>query len=209
MVIRMQGRTELPLFPLGNVLFCGGRLPLQIFEPRYVDMVSACTKSNAGFGVVLIRRGNEVHVDKDELSPSVFDIGTYASIVDFNPLPNGRLGIIGEGGAKFRVCRTWEKDDRLLMGEVEFLPQERPAGIAEQFQPLVEILRRLVADPIIQRLGLDIDFTDARSVSWRLAELLPVDPETKQSLLQMQMPRERLAEIKRLVAKLQGSGAVM
>ncbi|HCP50507.1 MAG TPA: peptidase S16, partial [Gammaproteobacteria bacterium] len=77
--------------------------------------------------------------------------------------------------------------------------------IGEQFQPLVVILRRLAEDPIIQRLGLEIDFTDARSVSWRLAELLPVDPETKQSLLQMQIPRERLAEIKRLVAKLQGS----
>ena len=205
MVLRMQGRTELPLFPLGNVLFCGGRLPLQIFEPRYIDMISACTKSNTGFGIVLIRQGNEVRTDKDEQAPSVFDVGTYASIVDFNPLPNGRLGTISEGGPKFRVCRTWEKDDRLLMGEVEFLPEENAAEIGEQFQPLVVILRRLAEDPIIQRLGLEIDFTDARSVSWRLAELLPVDPETKQSLLQMQIPRERLAEIKRLVAKLQGS----
>ncbi|MEC8868774.1 MAG: LON peptidase substrate-binding domain-containing protein [Pseudomonadota bacterium] len=205
MVLRMQGRTELPLFPLGNVLFCGGRLPLQIFEPRYIDMISACTRSNTGFGIVLIRQGNEVRTDKDEQAPSVFDVGTYASIVDFNPLPNGRLGIISEGGPKFRVCRTWEKDDRLLMGEVEFLPEENAAEIGEQFQPLVVILRRLAEDPIIQRLGLEIDFTDARSVSWRLAELLPVDPETKQSLLQMQIPRERLAEIKRLVAKLQGS----
>jgi len=205
MVLKMQGRTELPLFPLGNVLFCGGRLPLQIFEPRYIDMISACTRSNTGFGIVLIRQGNEVRTDKDEQAPSVFDVGTYASIVDFNPLPNGRLGIISEGGPKFRVCRTWEKDDRLLMGEVEFLPEENAAEIGEQFQPLVVILRRLAEDPIIQRLGLEIDFTDARSVSWRLAELLPVDPETKQSLLQMQIPRERLAEIKRLVAKLQGS----
>ncbi|HCP48862.1 MAG TPA: hypothetical protein DIT73_01425, partial [Gammaproteobacteria bacterium] len=136
MVLRMQGRTELPLFPLGNVLFCGGRLPLQIFEPRYIDMISACTKSNTGFGIVLIRQGNEVRTDKDEQAPSVFDVGTYASIVDFNPLPNGRLGIISEGGAKFRVCRTWEKDDRLLMGEVEFLPEENAAEIGEQFQPL-------------------------------------------------------------------------
>ena len=122
----------------------------------------------------------------------------------FNPLSNGRLGIITEGGLKFRVCSTWEKDDRLLIGEVEFFPEEHSASVGEQFEPLVEILKRLAQDPIIQRLGVEIDFTDARSVSWRLAELLPVDPETKQSLLQMQIPRERLAEIKRLVAKLQG-----
>ena len=78
---------------------------MQIFEPRYVDMISACTKSSTGFGVVLIRRGNEVRVDKDGEAPSIFDIGTYASIVDFNPLPNGRFGIITEGGLKFRVCQ--------------------------------------------------------------------------------------------------------
>ena len=204
MVVGMQGRTELPLFPLGNVLFTGGRLPLQIFEPRYVDMISACAKSDTGFGVVLIRRGNEVRVDKDEDAPSIFDIGTYASIVDFNPLPNGRLGIITEGGLKFRVFSTWEKDDRLLIGEVEFFSEEHAEGIGEQFEPLVDILRRLAQDPIIQRLGVDIDYTDARSVGWRLAELLPIDPETKQSLLQMRIPRERLAEIKRLVSKLQG-----
>ena len=204
MVVGMQGRTELPLFPLGNVLFSGGRLPLQIFEPRYVDMIKACTKSNTGFGVVLIRRGKEVRVDKDDEAPSIFDIGTYASIVDFNPLPNGRFGIITEGGLKFRVCSTRETDDRLLIGEVQFFPEEHLASIGEQFEPLVEILRRLAQDPIIQRLGVNIDFADARSVGWRLAELLPVDPETKQSLLQMQLPRERLAEIKRLVAKLQG-----
>ena len=41
-------------------------------------------------------------------------------------------------------------------------------------------------------------------LSWRLAELLPLAAETKQSLLQMQQPRERLVEIRRLVAKLRG-----
>jgi len=50
----------------------------------------------------------------------------------------------------------------------------------------------------------DIDFDDARSVGWRLAELLPIEPEIKQSLLQLQFPRERLQELTRLVNKLRG-----
>ena len=41
-------------------------------------------------------------------------------------------------------------------------------------------------------------------MSWRLAELLPLEAETKQSLLQMQLPRERLVEIRRLIAQLRG-----
>ena len=52
--------TELPLFPLQTVLFPGGLLPLRIFEPRYVDMVSRCLRDEGSFGVVLILDGAEV-----------------------------------------------------------------------------------------------------------------------------------------------------
>ena len=52
--------NELPIFPLGTVLFPGGPLPLWIFEPRYLDMVSECLRSERPFGVCLIRSGSEV-----------------------------------------------------------------------------------------------------------------------------------------------------
>ena len=58
-----QRRTpieDLPLFPLHTVLFPGGRLPLRIFEQRYMDMAKACLKDGSPFGVCLIREGEEV-----------------------------------------------------------------------------------------------------------------------------------------------------
>lgn len=195
---------EIPLFPLGTVLLCGGRLPLQIFEPRYLDLVGRCMKSDAGFGVVLIRAGREARLPGDAGPPAIFDIGTYAKIVDFNPLSSGRLGILCAGGGKFRVHRSWEAADKLMMAEVEFLPEERAAAVGEEFRPLVETLRVLVKHPMIQQLAPEVDYEDARSVSWRLAELLPLEAETKQSLLQMQLPCERLVEIRRLIDQLRG-----
>jgi hypothetical protein len=48
---------EIPLFPLGTVLFPGGPLPLRIFETRYIDLVSRCLRDGSGFGVVLISEG--------------------------------------------------------------------------------------------------------------------------------------------------------
>ena len=48
-----------PLFPLNTVLFPGGRLPLRIFEQRYMDMAKVCLKDNSAFGVCLIREGRE------------------------------------------------------------------------------------------------------------------------------------------------------
>ncbi len=54
--------TQLPLFPLGTVLFPGGRLPLRVFEVRYLDMVRRCHDAGAPFGVVALRQGSEVIV---------------------------------------------------------------------------------------------------------------------------------------------------
>ena len=53
--------SELPLFPLSAVLLPFGRMPLQIFEQRYLDLVRDCMKTDTGFGVVWIRRGAEVN----------------------------------------------------------------------------------------------------------------------------------------------------
>ena len=51
---------ELPLFPLGSVLFPGGTMALRIFEQRYLDMAKVCLKTDVPFGITLIREGNEV-----------------------------------------------------------------------------------------------------------------------------------------------------
>jgi hypothetical protein len=90
------------------------------------------------------------------------------------------------------------------MGSVEYLPEERSASVAAEHAPLVEILRELMKHPLVEKLSLPVDYGDARSVGWRLAELLPLEPEIKQSLLQMNLPRERLTELRRLVEHLRG-----
>lgn len=194
---------ELPLFPLGTVLFQGGNLQLQIFEPRYLDMVSRCMRSGSPFGVVLIRRGSDTW-DAGVPGPELFDIGTEAHIVDFNQLGNGRLGITVRGARKFRVRSAVKQGDHLLIGRVVYLPEEPAMAIGREHKDLVDLLRELLTHPGVQKLNLDIDLNDARSVGWRLSELLPIEAEIKQSLLQLQLPRERLQELTRLVNKLRG-----
>ena len=89
--------AHIPLFPLPLVVFPGGRLPLQIFETRYVDMVKRCLREGSGFGVIMITEGDQVLRDTEQQLPSVSRCGTYCSIVDFDELPNGMLGIMAEG----------------------------------------------------------------------------------------------------------------
>ncbi len=193
---------EIPLFPLRTVLFPGGRLPLRIFEPRYTDMIGKCMRESRSFGVVLIRQGRDARLGPEDVQPRIFDIGTEANIVDFNQLEAGMLGILAQGGSKFRVVQSWELKDHLLMGRIEHLPEE-PSGIATtEHRPLLDILRALLKHPMIERLNLAIDFDDARDLSWRLAELLPIEPESKQRLLALSRPGERLAALNEIVDEL-------
>ena len=97
--------SELPLFPLSGVLFPFGRVPLKIFEPRYLDLVRDCMKSSSPFGVVWIRRGAEV-VQRGRAAPELGDYGTCAHIVDWDQLPNGLLGITIEGAQRFELMET-------------------------------------------------------------------------------------------------------
>ena len=80
--------VEIPLFPLGTVLFPDGVLPLKLFEARYLDMAARCMRANAPFGVCLIREGGEVG------EPALpHDIGAMARIVDWDMAQPGLLFI--------------------------------------------------------------------------------------------------------------------
>src|SRR6476469_216509 len=105
-------QVVMPLFPLNTVLFPGGPLPLRIFETRYVDMVRHCMRERCPFGVVLIRAGAEVGAVADTA-----EVGTTAHIVDFNPMPDGLLGISCVGEHKFRVLSRRQQGDGLNVAD--------------------------------------------------------------------------------------------
>jgi Lon protease-like protein len=106
---------DLPLFPLGTLLLPHGRLPLQIFERRYIDMISKCMREGTRFGVVWIKKGSEVaQASKTNLDLGAY--GTVANIVDWDQLPNGLLGITIEGEARFHVKNTWREDSGFKYG---------------------------------------------------------------------------------------------
>src|SRR5580692_7813568 len=132
--------TEIALFPLNTVLFPGGLLPLRIFETRYVDMVGRCMRSDAVFGVVLIRAGAE-----SDSAVSIAQVGTAARIVDFHTLSDGLLGLLCRGERRFRVARHSRQGDGLNCAEVEWLSDPPLTPLAEEFQPLVPVVREVLA----------------------------------------------------------------
>ena len=107
----------LPLFPLSTVLFPDGVLPLQIFEVRYLDMISHCLTEDTPFGVVLLTHGQEVRTPTG--AERFVGSGTLASVQDTTASTPGLLQVVCRGGARF-ICD-------LLRGRAE-APSRVPAA---------------------------------------------------------------------------------
>jgi len=189
----MSVPLEIPLFPLQTVLFPGGPLPLRIFEPRYVDMISRCLKSGIGFGILLIRAGEETG------PASTHDLGTVATIVDWDQLNDGTLGVVVVGGSRFLLRSARRQDDGLNLGVVDLLEPESAVALPERFHDMARLLEGVFEDLGPHYRHVTPDFGDAGWVGCRLAELLPIELEQKQHCLELFDPVARLEYLEPLL----------
>ena len=171
--------SGLPIFPLPLVLTPGGRLPLRIFEPRYLAMVKWCMKHDQGFVVVA--------QDGDGFAA----VGGLARIVDFDQLPDGCLGLTAVGEGLVELSEPRQDDDGLWWGEVGFLEPERDVEPMVEHADLVNLLASLSEHPAVKQLSLEIDYESLSEVSLRLVELLPFELDDKQRMLELGDPEKR------------------
>jgi len=190
----------LPLFPLDTVLFPGCLLDLQIFEARYLDMIGRCMKQGEGFGVVCILEGEQV----GKAPPVVASIGCEALIRDFVQQDNGLLGIRVEGGRRFELTQTEVQKDQLMLGQVHWLAEHPDSPLGEQDDDLLALLLALGEHPMVEALDMPRTVDGRQALANQLAYLLPFMEEDKLDLLAIDSPQERLAEIQRLLERIQG-----
>ena len=200
----MKNTNDIPLFPLNIVLFPGGRFDLQIFERRYIDLVSHCMRTGTGFGICLLKSGEETN--GNNLNQTVYNTGTYAKIVDWDQLESGLLGITVEGAVKFVAQDFWKEDDDVLHASVEFSDIESTEAdvipLGDEYTALSELLRNLEDHPLVAGRNLSIDYSDLRQLGWRLSELIPLGIDVRQELLELNDPVERLSKIEKLVSEM-------
>jgi Lon protease-like protein len=197
---------EIPIFPLSSLLFPRGRMALQIFEQRYLDLVRSSLKEDSGFGITWIVEGAEI--SRPGLAmPELAQFGCYARIVDWDALPNGLLGITIEGGERFRLQQAQTRDSGLVMGEVHMEQLRAAEPIREEWDSMVDVLLSLEQHPHVQRLGIKVDHGDAWQVGYALAQLLPVDDDIKYALLALDDIEEFMAEMDELLNELGGFAA--
>jgi Lon protease-like protein len=200
--------TDYPLFPLPLVAFPGCRLPLQIFEPRYLDLIKTTLSSDSTFGVVTVVPRTPGMGSEDA---GIESIGTAVKIVDFNEQPNGLLGIVCEGQHKFTVNQTYLADNKVFLASAEPIEAEAVMLVPEVFEEQVYMLSSLMKHPYVASLGyIDREvedwFTDASRLGCYLAYLLPFSNVQRYGLLALADPIERLNSIQLLLDEIDDSG---
>lgn len=193
---RLGGREfpieDLPLFPLHTVLFPGGRLPLKLFEQRYLDMAKKCLKESSAFGVCLIQEGAEVGA-----AALPYPVGTIARIATWDMPQLGVLEIVALGERRFRIRERRVQPNGLAVAAVELLAEEADAPL-----PAGHGLAKLLERVIEQHPGLFERPHRLDSCVWvsaRLAEVLPLPLDSKQALLELDDGPARLERLNALV----------
>jgi Lon protease-like protein len=176
------------------VLFPGGRLPLRIFEQRYMEMAKACLRDGSPFGVCLIREGLEVG---KPATPN--EIGTLAKIIHWDMEQLGLLEIVARGEQRFRILERRVQDDGLARASIEILPDEVDSEIPPACGTCVRLLERVID----QQAALFEPPHRLQSSAWvsaRLAEILPLPLPVKQELLELGEGRARLERLSAFLA---------
>ena len=187
--------NDLALFPLNTVLFPGGRLPLRIFEQRYMTMAKACLRDGSPFGVCAIREGREVG------DPAVpYEVGTLARIGQWDMPQLGVLQVLAQGGERFRILERRAQPDGLQLARIEMLAEPTDAPAAEKYRVPVRILQRVIEEQP-QLIAEPHRLDSCAWVSARLIELLPLSLATKQELLELDDAAERMARLAKLLPK--------
>jgi Lon protease-like protein len=171
---------EIGLFPLPLVLVPGEQAPLHIFEPRYKELVDECLDTAAPFGILL--------ADDD----GVREVGTLAEVVEVvERFDDGRLNIVVEGAARFRVARL--TDGRSFQtAEVDTLDDEGDAPTADERARCLAGYDKVIAAAAAELEELD---RDAGDLSFRIAARIDLGPEIKQTLLESRSERERVVRL--------------
>ena len=148
--------TKIPIFPLTNfIVFSETTVPLNIFEPRYLQMIDDSMSSNRLIGMIQPKKVNS------SKKPDLFDVGCVCRIVSFNETDDGRYIIIIKGINRFKKIQEIENSKlyRELKVDYKSYTNDETAGQEKfDFSKIKKMLDELKM--LFQKRGYQINWKD-------------------------------------------------
>ena len=191
---------EIPVFPLSNfIIFPRTSVPLNIFEPRYIDMINDSMKSNKMIGIIQPKIS-----DDKNIVPNLYDIGCLGKITSFHETKDGRYLIELKGLIRFEKIKEINTINKYRILEVDFEKFSEDLKIDDQklkFSDLELIFKDLKS--LFERKGFIINWKALEKQSLdevinALSMASPFSLEEKQILLEsknLESRKQNITEI--------------
>lgn len=185
----------IPVFPLdGALLLPHGQLPLNIFEPRYLNMIDDALAAERMIGMVQTRPGGSRE------RPLLAAVGCVGKITSFAETPDGRYLITLTGLCRFRIGQELLTPTPYRQVQADYQPFETDLGGLEEDDGFDRLHFLQALKAYLENRAMDIDWDAARDAPCEalvnsLAMALPFDKAEKQALLEAVSPADRRAAL--------------
>ena len=190
---------KIPIFPLSNfIIFPNTTVPLNIFEPRYIEMIDYSMKTNKFLGLIQPKK------DKINSEPELHEIGCLGKITSFRSLSDGRYLIELSGISRFKMVKEIKNNKSFRECEIDFNDYENDLNLQSEkikFSDLELIFKDLKS--LFEKKGFIINWKTLEKQNLNetinaLAMASPFSLEEKQILLESQnleTRKNKIAEI--------------
>ena len=191
--------NKIPVFPLSNfIIFPEITVPLNIFEPRYINMVDDSMKNSRMIGMIQPKKNSNTQ------NPELFDIGCLGKITSFNETDDGRYLIALNGLSRFKIQKEVQNNKLYREFEVSFNDYRNDINTKKEeikFSDLELIFKNLKS--LFEKNGYLINWEELKKQSLNqtintLAMASPFSIEEKQALLEtenLSSRKKKLEEI--------------
>ena len=173
----MQKQNKLPsiipIFPLSNfIIFPNTTVPLNIFEPRYIQMINDSMKSHRMIGMIQPKKSGELK------KPDLYEVGCIGKITSFNETDDGRYLIIINGVSRFKIEEEIKSENLYRLCKVSY-------------QNYIKDLDKIFKDlqNLFEKKGFMVDWSSLKKQNFSntlntLSMASPFSLEEKQALLE-------------------------
>ena len=177
--------NKIPIFPLSNfIIFPGTTVPLNIFEPRYIEMINDCMQAGRMIGVIQPKKPSKNSI------PDLYDVGCLGKITNFDESEDGRYMIILNGLSRFKIIKELENEKLYRECEISFDGFKNDISISKEgitltdLKPIFNDLKSLFKKKGYMINWEELEKKDLHQTINTLAIASPFTLEEKQALLE-------------------------